>query len=40
MNLKQLQQFIALAEYPSNPADPTAEGYMRPAAGVSKLEVS
>ena len=34
------QQFIALAEYPGNPADPTAEGYMRPAAGVSKLEVS
>lgn len=34
------QQFVALAEYPSNPADPTAEGYMRPVAGVSKLEVS
>lgn len=32
------QQFIALAEYPSNPADPTAEGYMRPVAGVSKLD--
>ena len=32
------QQFVALAEYPGNPADPTAEGYMRPVAGVSRLE--
>lgn len=34
------QQFVALAEYPTNPEDPEAEGYMRPVAGVSKLEVS
>lgn len=34
------QQFIALAEYPTNPEDPEAEGYMRPVAGVSKVETS
>lgn len=34
------RQYIALAEYPSNPSDPTAAGYMRPVAGVSKVEVS
>lgn len=35
----QNQQFLAIAEYPSNPADPTAPNYMRPVAGVSPLEV-
>lgn len=34
------QQFVALAEYPTNPEDPEAEGYMRPVAGVSKVETS
>ena len=33
------EQYIALAEYPSNPADPEAANYLRPVAGVSPLVV-
>lgn len=28
-------RYIALAEYPTNPDDPTSEDYMRPVAGVT-----
>jgi len=30
-------RYVALAEYPGNPDDPAAEGYLRPVAGVSPL---
>lgn len=32
------EHYIALAEYPGNPPDPTAAEYLRPVAGVSPLE--
>jgi len=30
-------RYVALAEYPGNPDDPNADGYLRPVAGVSPL---
>ena len=31
------EHYIALAEWPGNPDDPAADGYLRPVAGVSPL---
>lgn len=35
-----VNQYIAVAEYPSNPLDPNAENYLRPVVGVSPLEIA